>query len=349
MREPSSRRDRAFTLVELLVVVAIIAVLIALLLPAVQKVREAAARLKCQNNLKQIALALHNYESARGTFPPGNVVGAAYVNTGSTADATYYGAWSIYLLPHVEQDAVHSQYNYDELNTRNSTSGSPPRNNFQVVRRTIELYSCPLDVLKGTTGFPTAGPAKTPASPGTASAALGRGSYRGMSGRSSNDGSAFFDGARKDFLSPLDVMPADYRGALHVTGATTKLSPEPFSAMSNGTSNSMALGEFYLPPGGGGLGAGRSTHWGYAYPGYSLSAASGQSRTFLYGEGGAACTSVTGAGGNLPCYRGWASAHPQGFNAAMCDGSVRYVNQGISQTAFQAMATIAGGDISNEE
>jgi prepilin-type processing-associated H-X9-DG protein len=142
------------------------------------------------------------------------------------------------------------------------------------------------------------------------------------------------------------MIPAEYRGPLHVTGGATRLVPERLSAMSDGTSNTIALGEFYIPPG---PGSNRTTHWGYAYPGFSLSAASGQSRTFLYGPGGSACTSVPGAGGNLPCYRGWASAHTEGFNAAMCDGSVRFVNQGISQTTFQAMATIAGGDISNEE
>ena len=106
---------RGFTLVELLVVVAIIAILIGLLLPAVQKVREAAARMKCQNNMKQVALAVHNYHDVYGAFPTYNGIGP--ITRGSTLQngntKAVYGSWIVHILPYLEQQALHDSFALD--------------------------------------------------------------------------------------------------------------------------------------------------------------------------------------------------------------------------------------------
>lgn len=123
----------AFTLVELLVVIAIIGILVALLLPAIQAAREAARRAQCQNNVKQIGLALQNYHSARNTFPPG-----AAFQEGST--------WSAYILPYMEESSAANVLKIDKVNPRPYSSSSPsytPTENLIALETLMPAFRCP--------------------------------------------------------------------------------------------------------------------------------------------------------------------------------------------------------------
>ena len=127
-RSSTNGKRHGFTLIELLVVIAIIAVLIGLLLPAVQKVREAAARMQCANNLHQLGLALQNYHDVYGSFPPGQVR-APY------AWWTVNHGWAVFILPYLEQQSLYDAYHWDQALAAQANQG--------VVARPLKNFCCP--------------------------------------------------------------------------------------------------------------------------------------------------------------------------------------------------------------
>jgi prepilin-type N-terminal cleavage/methylation domain-containing protein/prepilin-type processing-associated H-X9-DG protein len=305
-----------FTLIELLVVIAIIGILIGLLLPAVQKVREAANRTKCGNNLKQMALAVHNYNDAIGHLPPGSVYTTNYMEN-----------WAISILPFIEQDALYRKYNFAKTNYDTA--------NQAVVETFIKTYTCPADLHQNLLLTPESGGAAFPYATGSYRAMTGLGDVTQTGGANLTDGNGFFDIA----AGPPDLYFAQ-RGAMHITGVKSKdgvlLHCESLSNIIDGTSNTVLIGEFSTrthPT--------RTSFWGYTYTSYSMSSAvpSSLSLTNDYD----ACANVTSTAAF--CKRAFGSFHPDGFNVCLADGSVRFIQYGISLTVWEALGTIAGGEV----
>jgi prepilin-type N-terminal cleavage/methylation domain-containing protein len=296
-----------FTLIELLVVIAIIGVLVSLLLPAVQKVRDAANKTSCQNNLKQIALALHNYHFDHRKFPPGAVPTLT--------------PWTVCILPYLEQDNLYQKYDLKSPNNGGANEFAR--------KQLVKTYVCPSDVT---------GPF-TPIKPDSGydpRVEYMPGSYRGVSGQSIPKDNKWFDSQ----IAGESNGPKNLRGVLHVVNVND-LEPERFSTITDGTSNTLMVGEYATRSH-----ANRRTFWAYSWNQYTMSAGSNETRTILNDYD--TCIQAGGAGGDQPCKRAWGSFHTGIINFAHCDASVRSVSTNVDLYVLQSMSTIAGGEIFGE-
>ncbi|QDU12339.1 Type II secretion system protein G precursor [Gimesia maris] len=326
--ECCAKRVRGFTLIELLVVIAIIAILIALLLPAVQQAREAARRSQCKNNLKQLGLALHNYESTHRVFPPGGL-GYPYV-------------WSAHahLLPFVDQANLQNQFNYDvpPLNAFNSGTFDATQvgNNDTAARVRLPLMVCPSD---------------KDAVPGSDYAGI---SYPACAGSGLNGSATTDDGS----ISNADgvIFSQSQIRFRDVTDGTSNTVAFGEQLMGDGQNTAPPTGNYRFRVVE--LSAGTQTT-----PAVCTAAAapawSGQ-RGAKWVNGHLADTMYNHWYGpnssNPDCQNGYhnyalvsaRSAHVGGVHVTLVDGSCRFVGENINTDLWRALATRAGGEVIGE-
>jgi prepilin-type N-terminal cleavage/methylation domain-containing protein/prepilin-type processing-associated H-X9-DG protein len=345
-----NKNRHGFTLIELLVVIAIIAVLIALLLPAVQSARESARRAQCTNNLKQIGLGMHNYQSSNGCLPYG-VKGCCW------------GTWLVAVLPYVEQQALFNAWNSYGNDRLEATPADPNRllrygapMNITVTSSRVAAYYCPSDP----NNLNKIGVTQT--INGNTLSVTSQNYVVNFGNTITNQTPLYaWNNTQLKFLGApfTDIGSPDADITGYTSGSGGKSAPGTsgtvdFNGITDGLSNTMMTSEILV---GQGWDLRGFSWWGYApmftglYPPNSSYPDVLQFSSYCGNvPPNPPCTGATGGISNgvytgLGMFNDVRSKHPGGVNVGMCDGSVRFFKNSVNIYTFQALASTKGNEV----
>lgn len=320
MVRPTLPRSKGFTLIELLVVIAIIAVLIGLLVPAVQQVRAAAARAQCQNNLKQMGLALHGFHDTRKVVPPSRTASGGFPPLGIPANA-YNGAL-VWILPFIELDTVAKRYD-PKLHFGHA-------NNRVAITTSVPVFNCPSTPNSSRVAYTFTHNGFTVTSAAVADYSVMRNVETNLYGT---------------YPTQVDAYTEANRWGPHSYNSGSTIKVMKFNNITDGLSNTIMYVED----------AGRPDL--YISSGRLLSTNSVQGSAWADEAAEFGLNGCNPGGDNRPgtqainCTNNGEpySFHSGGINVCMCDGSVRYISDGVSIRTFARLTTAQGGEVINED